>query len=235
MGELYKNAPLIEAVFEITFPPELSIETKRDEFYKKIRNEFPEINLPLQTDQEPYPLKNYLFRDTKREKGVAYSINKFSYRCYKYYGFARFKEESLRHLKMFAEYFGIKNLERTGLRYVNHIPILSEDGVIPVERYLHFGYKLPESIPEKYNLLHSVIFVRLGKGNLRILIQYVKRPDPPDPLRSEIILLDFDYFLEGKLSSANIETYLDDSHQHTKKIFEDLTTEEYKVIMRQEP
>jgi len=232
MSELYKNPPLIEAVFEITFPPELSIETKRDEFYKKIRNEFPEINLPLQTDQEPYPLKNYLFRDTKHEKGVAYSINKFSYHCYKYYGFARFKEESLKYLKMFAEYFGIKSLERTGLRYVNHIPILSEDGVIPIERYLHFGYRLPDSIPEKYNLLHTVIFVKLGEGNLRILIQYQKLPDA---LQSEIILLDFDYFLEGKLSFSNIETYLDDSHKHTKKIFEDLTTEEYKIIMRQEP
>lgn len=232
MSELYKNPPLTEAVFEITFPPELSIETKRDEFYKKIRNEFPEINLPLQTDQEPYPLKNYLFRDTKREKGIAYSINKFSYHRYKYYGFATFKEENLKYLNMFAEYFGIRNLERTGLRYVNHIPILSEDGVIPIERYLHFGYKMPNSIPEKYSLLHTVVFVKLGEGNLRILIQYQKLPDA---LQSEIILLDFDYFLEGKLSFSNIETYLDDSHKHTKKIFEDLTTEEYKIIMRQEP
>lgn len=232
MSELYKNAPLIEAVFEITFPPELSIETKRDEFYKKIRDEFPEINLPLQTDQEPYPLKNYLFRDTKREKGIAYSINKFSYHCYKYYGFARFKEDSLKYLKMFAEYFGIRNLERTGLRYVNHMPILSEDGVIPIERYLDFGYKLPNSIPEKYSFLHTVVFVKLGEGNLRILIQYQKLPDA---LQTEIILLDFDYFLEGKLSFSNIETYLDDSHKHTKKVFEDLTTEEYKIIMNQEP
>jgi len=232
MSELYKNAPLIESVFEITFPPELSIETKRDEFYKRIRKEFPEINLPLQTDQEPYPLKNYLFRDAKREKGVAYSINKFSFHCYKYLGFARFKEESLRYLKMFAENFGIENLERTGLRYVNHIPIITEEGVIPIERYLHFGYKLPHSIPEKFSLLHSVIFVKLGEGNLRILVQYLRRSDA---LQTEIILLDFDYFLEGKLSFSNIETYLDDSHKHTKKIFEDLTTEEYKIIMRQEP
>lgn len=232
MGELYKNAPLVEAVFEIRFPPELSIETKRDEFYNKIRMEFPEINLPLVSDQEPYALKTYLFKDSKREKGVAYSINKFSYHCYKYYGFARFKEESLKYMKMFFEHFKIRDLDRTGLRYVNHIPIVTEGGVIPIERYLNFGYKLPDSIPEKYNLLHTVIFVKSGKGNLRVLIQYLKRPDP---LQTEIILLDFDYFLEGKLSVSDIETYLNESHQHTKKIFEDLTTDEYKIIMSKEP
>ena len=232
MGELYKNAPLVEAVFEIRFPPELSIETKRDEFYNKIRMEFPEINLPLVSDQEPYALKTYLFKDSKREKGVAYSINKFSYHCYKYYGFERFKEESLKYMKMFFEHFKIRDLDRTGLRYVNHIPIVTEGGVIPIERYLNFGYKLPDSIPEKYNLLHTVIFVKSGKGNLRVLVQYLKRPDP---LQTEIILLDFDYFLEGKLSVSDIETYLNESHQHTKKIFEDLTTDEYKIIMSKEP
>jgi len=232
MVELYKNAPLVEAVFEIRFPPELSIETKRDEFYNRIKMEFPEINLPLVSDQEPYALKTYLFRDKKREKGVAYSVNKFSYYCYKYYGFAKFKEESLKYLTMFCKHFNINSLDRTGLRYVNHIPIVTEDGVIPIERYLNFGYKLPNSIPEKYNLLHTVIFVKLGKGNLRVLIQYLRRPDP---LQTEIILLDFDYFLEEELFVSNIETYMNESHQHTKKIFEDLTTEEYKIIMSKEP
>ena len=231
MGELYKNAPLVESVFEIRFPPELSIETKKDEFYNKIKIEFPEINLPLVTDQEPYALKTYLFRDNKRERGVAYSVNKFSYHCYKYYGFAKFKEESLKYLTMFCEHFNVNSLDRTGLRYVNHIPIVTEEGVIPIERYINFGYKLPNSIPERYNLLHTVIFVKLGIGNLRVLIQYLKRPDP---MQTEIILLDFDYFLEEKLLVSNIETYIDESHKHTKKIFEDLTTEEYKIIMMKE-
>lgn len=33
--------PLVEVIFEIRFPAELSIECKKDEYYEKIRNDYP--------------------------------------------------------------------------------------------------------------------------------------------------------------------------------------------------
>ena len=232
MSKLYKNSPLVESVFEIRFPPELAIECRKDEYYDQIRNEFPEINLPLADSPEPYPMKNYLFRDNKGEKGIQFSINKCSYHRYKYLGFCQFKEEALRYLGLFAEKFRIQTLYRTGLRYVNHVPILREDGVIPIRKYLNFGYRTPESIPETYDFLHTVLFIKLGEGSLRILIQYKKLPDEKE---TEIIILDFDYFFEGNLEFSKVETYIDESHKHTKQIFEDLITDYYKRIMDIEP
>ncbi len=232
MSKLYKNPPLVESVFEIRFPPQLAIEGKKDEFYDQIRDDFPEINLPLEDSLEPYPMRNYLFRDAKRDKGIQFSINKCSFHRYKYLGFSEFKEQALRYLKLFAEKFKIHTLYRTGLRYVNHIPILREDGVIPLGRYLNFGYQTPESIPERYDFLHTVLFVKLGDGSLRILIQYKKLSDEKE---TEIIILDFDYFFEGNLEFSKIESYIDESHKHTKGIFEDLITEQYRKIMDMEP
>lgn len=232
MSKLYKNPPLVESVFEIRFPPELAIECRKDEYYDKIRSEFPEINLPLPDSPEPYPMRNYLFRDSKKEKGIQFSINKCSFHRYKYLGFSQFKEETLRYLGLFAEKFRIQTLYRTGLRYVNHIPILREDGVIPLGKFLNFGYKTPKSIPEAYDFLHTVLFVKLGDGSLRVLIQYRKLPDEKE---TEIIILDFDYFFEGNLEFSKIESYIDESHKHTKQIFEDLIKDYYKRIMDMEP
>ena len=231
MSKLYKNPPLVESVFEIRFPPELAIECKKDEYYNQIRREFPEINLPLVDSPEPYPMRNYLFRDNNREKGIQFSVNKCSFHRYKYLGFSLFKEEALHYLGLFAEKFNIRQLHRTGLRYVNHIPILRENGVIPIEKFLNFGYKTPKSIPEAYDYLHTVLFIKLGKGSLRILIQYRKLQDEKE---TEVIVLDFDYFFERDLEFTKIETYIDESHKYTKQIFEDLITEYYKKIMDME-
>ncbi len=232
MGKLYKNSPLVESVFEIRFPPELAIECRRDEYYSRIREEFPEVNFPLADASEPYALKDYLFRDKQREKGIQFSVNKCSFHRYKYSGFAEFKEQALRYLTTFAEEFGIQVLHRTGLRYVNHIPVLRENGVIPLTKYLNFGFRMPQSIPGQYDFLHTVLFAKIGDGAVRILIQYRKLPDDRE---TEVIVLDFDYFHEGSLTFSKIETYIDESHKHTKKIFEDLVTDHYRKIMDQEP
>jgi uncharacterized protein (TIGR04255 family) len=232
MGKLYKNSPLVESVFEIRFPPELAVECRRDEYYNRIREEFPEVNLPLADTSEPYALKNYLFRDKQREKGIQFSVNKCSFHRYKYFGFTEFKEQALRYLRMFAEEFEIQMLHRTGLRYVNHIPILRENGVIPLTKYLNFGYRMPQSVPEQYDFLHTVLFAKIGDGAVRILIQYRKLPDDRE---TEVIVLDFDCFHEGNLTFSRVEAYIDESHKHTKMIFEDLVTEYYRKIMDQEP
>jgi uncharacterized protein (TIGR04255 family) len=232
MGKLYKNSPLVESVFEIRFPPELAIECRRDEYYSRIREEFPEVNFPLADTSEPYALKNYLFRDRQREKGIQFSVNKCSFHRYKYLGFAEFKDQALRNLTMFAKEFGIQVLHRTGLRYVNHIPILRENGVIPLTKYLNFGFRMPQSIPEQYDFLHTVLFAKIADGAVRILIQYRKLSDDKE---TEVIVIDFDYFHEGNLTFSSVETYIDESHKHTKKIFEDLVTEHYRKIMDQEP
>src|SRR5574341_237485 len=232
MSQLYKNPPLIEAVFEIRFPPELSIEAKRDKYYNKIKSEFPEINPPLiLSTPEVYALKSYLFRDRLREKAIQYTINRFSFHRYKYLGFNAFKEEALGYIRMFIEHYGINFINRTGLRYVDHIPILKEEGFVPLKRYLNFGYKAPSSIPDKYEGLNTLLLLRLNEGRLRILIQYLKLAEEKE---KEVLILDFDYFYEGEFPIFDIEKKLDESHKHTKQIFEDLITEEYKAIMNKE-
>ena len=232
MSELYKNAPLKEAVFEIRFPAELSIECRKDEFREKIRDKFPMLFVPQITDSTPYALKSYAFKTNDQIRTIGFTINTLSFHLKKYEGFAKFENECLEYMSLFCKLFGISKLNRTGLRYVNHIPVLREEGIIPIERYIKLDYLLPESIPSKFELFHTILVVKKGDGKVRILTQCQELKDVQ---KTEIILLDFDYYLENtNLKAGDLKKYLESSHYYTKEIFEDLLSEEYKKIVKGE-
>ena len=47
-------------------------------------------------------------------------------------------------------------------------------------------------------------------------------------------MLDFDYAKDVDLNYKNFDAYLEESHKHTKALFEGLVTESYRKIMRGE-
>ncbi len=232
MSKLYKNPPLIEAVFEIRFPAELSIECQRDRFYEKIRKDYPQIFVPIVRGESP-ALKSYEFKSLDGKKIIRCSINRFSFHANKYEGFAKFEGDCLNYTQLFTKLYNITSLNRTGLRYINHIPIVRIDGCIPIQKYLNFGYHLPQNLEsDKFELFHTTFVVKIGEGKLRLLTHYFEVPSPP---KKEFILLDFDYYYEEKLKADKIRDYLRKSHEHTKRIFEDIISDEYKVVMDTEP
>lgn len=231
MGKVYRNAPLKEAVFEIRFPANLSIECRRADFYETIKTEFPHIFVPIPDSVEALALKPYEFRSVDSKKCVRFSINRFSFNTIDYSGgFELFEEECLRYITLFLNFFEIKILNRTGLRYVNQIPIIRRNGVIPIAEYLNFGFKLPVAISSEPELFHTVLVNRVGDGKLRILVQY-QQVDKS----TEVIVLDFDYYYEGSLSSVDFPQLLTNSHKHIKEsVFMNLISDNYKKILEKE-
>lgn len=231
MSKLYKNPPLIEAVFEIRFPAELSIECQRDKFYEKIRKDYPQIFVPIVMGESP-SLKSYEFKSSDGREILRCSINSFSIHTNKYRGFAKFEEDCLKYIKIFIGLFNITSLKRTGLRYINHIPIIKIEGCIPIEKYLKFGYHLPNNIQSnKFEIFHTIVVSKIEYGKLQLTTQYLEIPNAP---HTEFILLDFDYYFEGELKTNKISDCLKKSHEYTKKIFEDIISDDYKKVMDEE-
>ncbi len=226
MNEIYKNAPLIEAVFEIRFPAEISIKCKTDLFYNQIKENFPILATHL-----PESMHMYDFLNKEQNEIIRIGLDRISYHAKKYDGgFAKFQEDTLKYLHIFINTYNIKQLTRTGLRYVNHIPIVKIDGVTPLERYINFGYKLPSAnIPDKFELLNTILVVKIDEGKLKILLE---TKEMSDITKTEVLVVDFDFMFLGKLDVKNIVEYISDSHKHTKIIFEDLISDEYKKVMR---
>jgi uncharacterized protein (TIGR04255 family) len=93
MGALYKNAPLVNTAFECRFFGDLSIETRRDQFQKAIRAEFPKLYVPNATAGMPPALQHYQFRNQDNSARVSLAVNSFVYATSRYPGFEAFKSD----------------------------------------------------------------------------------------------------------------------------------------------
>lgn len=229
--EIYKNAPLIETVFEIRFPVELAIECNRDKLYKKIRNIYSKVLVPGAIPGKVIALEPYRFESADGNNGIMISINKLAFYCKKYEGFNSFKKEVMRVFSIFEELFKIQKLRRAGLRYINIIPFIRENDIIPIENYLNIKIVLPNFITTDFKNL-SLIFVSQTKegDSLTTRIESAISNDK----KQEGIILDFDYAQEGDLYFSQIDKYLEESHTNTKHLFEQLITDNYKKVMRGE-
>ncbi len=223
--------PLVEVIFEIRFPAELSIECKKDEYYEKIRNNYPNIYVPTITSPEPYPLKTYEFKNNEETEMLRFSINRFSVHSYIYKSFDWFKERASKYPKLFCKMFKINVLRRTGLRYINHINLLpSPDEILPIDQVLNVNIKLPEAIPTNLKDINLQFVTKFDQGNLKVLIQHQRITRE---VYEERIVLDLDYFLTKDLHAEKIDEYLNLSHANTKKVFEALITKFYKEKFEQ--
>lgn len=223
-NEIYKNAPLIEAVYEVRFSPILAIESYRDKFYDKIKDLFPDVIIP-KSNLEPYRFEKH-----DRSWSILLSPVLVAVSCKKYEGFQSYKKECLKLLSVFGEMFTVERMTRSGLRYVNIIPFTRESGIIPLKTFLNVEINLPKAVPSTFKTASFIFVSQLEKGNITTRVEPVMSPDQSQ----EALILDFDYAKETNLSYKNLDGYLEESHTHTKALFEGLVTEKYRKIMRGE-
>lgn len=229
-NEIYKNAPLVETVFEIRFPGEPAIECNRDKFYEKIRDIYSKVLIPRSFEGKAMTSEPYKFERVDGNNGIMLSINKMAVYCKKYERFKLFKKEAMRIFSIFGELFKVQKLNRIGLRYINIIPFTREKNIIPLNNYLNIKIDLPKSIPTDFKNLNIIFVSQTEGGSITTRIEPVVSPDQTQ----EVIILDFDYAKEENLNFGSIDKYLDESHQHTKYLFEELITDDYKKVMRGE-
>lgn len=229
--EIYPNSPLIEVIFEIKFPGEPVVECRRDIFFDFIREDYSKIFVPQTKEGSFVALEPYHFEKEDRSSGIMLAMNKFSYYCRKYPGFALFKKEVIRLLEMFKKtYPKINTLNRTGFRYVNIIPFTREDGIVPLDRFLNVKLQMPTTIPERYKNISVGFIAKTNGGSITTRIETLLAADKS----GEAVLLDIDYAKEEGLSITNAKKYLDESHTYSRQLFEDLITDSYRMFLRGE-
>ena len=224
---IYPNAPLAEAVFEIQFPGEPVIECRRDAFYEKIRSDFPKVLVPKIGANNAPALIPYHFVSDDESRSILLAINKLAVSLKKYRGFVIFKKEIEKVISVFQKCYSIKKINRTGLRYINIIPFTRENDLVPIEQFLNINLTLPESLPKKYKNINVMFSSVLDEGTITTKIECLKSIDD----NKEALLLDFDFAKQGDLILSNLSSYLNESHKKTKQFFEDLITEEYRQYL----
>jgi uncharacterized protein (TIGR04255 family) len=231
MSEIFPNAPLREAVFQVRFSGELSVEVARARIQDEVRSELPKLYVPRATPGVAPALQPIALHSEDESEIVGIALNSFSYHSKRYAGFSTFHARFRRFWMVFSEHVRLTRLTRVGLRYINHIPVLrpSEAAPIPVEDYINVKFQLPPAVGGDLTHLNTTFEVRMEEGVLRIVIEHKKLEAPP---QSEILLLDFDFGQEEGLVVPDVERYLERAHQHTKRIFLDLISDKYLAVMR---
>lgn len=228
-NEIYPNAPLVEAIFEIRFPANLAVECHRDKIYDVFKGDLPQVFVPNIPPNTAPALGLYNFQSDDQAKTVLFSINTCSFSSKKYPGFKAFSLEALRYLNLFGKKFKLSGLKRIGLRYVNIIPYTRENGFVPVKRFFNFGFNLPEVVPQELKGFEAAFTTNVkNDGLIATKLMCLQRGG------QEVFLLDFDYSKGKKLLFTDLRQYLEESHEETKKFFEAFITEEYRKLMRGE-
>ena len=233
-SDIYPNQPLVEVVFEIRFPGEVRVECERHLFWEAIRTEYPNVMVPHPQPEKPLALLPYKFVRDDKTMTVMVSMNSLSLSASVYPGYKEFSKEILRIYKIFGKVFDIKKLSRIGWRYINVIPFVRENGVIPLSRLLNLGFKVPESIPEEFINLNLVFESQHKGGSIITHLQAIQKKGGVTT-EGEALLLDFDYGkipTEEELQFNDVPNYLDEAHTKTKQLFEEFITDEYRQYLK---
>jgi uncharacterized protein (TIGR04255 family) len=230
--ERFPNSPLIEAVFMVRFHGNLAVDAAKDQIQKAFAPEFPALLIPDLAKIKNHPLLAPLrLANASDTELVEFSISSFSYHQKAYTHWKEFKARAHSMLSRFLDIAKIGAVQQTGLRYVNHIPVLREDGLVPLNRFLKFGFRLPSSIPEKLEQFSVQLTTKLDPGELRTV---VKLKQAGDPAGTEIIVLDFDYLtVQESLPVSSLADRMQVSHDHTKQVFLSLLTDDYLKLLRE--
>ena len=228
MAFVYKNAPLIESVFEARFFGDLSIETKRDQFQKALKPDFPKLYVPKVVIGNAPAMQHYQFRKEDESAKVSLAINSFAYSCSRYPGFEIYKRDLEAVWAIFSHLFDVATFTRLGLRYINHLPIIrDEKGAIPLSHYITSKLRLTDSFPgEEVNELSFVSSSAVSGGELRLVLQDQTREDG-----LEVLVLDLDFFRKGSVERTQRTAFIDDAHAQIEHVFVNLISNDYKQIM----
>lgn len=110
------------------------------------------------------------------------------------------------------------------------IPFVREKEKVPLSNFLNVAIKLPSAFPEEFQDLNLAFVSQTQAGSITTRIQ----PLLAQSSAGEAILLDFDFAKGKELDIRHIETYIDESHRHTKEMFEQIITENYLKYIKGE-
>ncbi len=224
----HPNSPIHEVVFEIRFPGETTIECKRHEIQRKIRNDYPNLFVPAARNGVHLALEPYQFARKDNSASVMIALNRFSYSSKSYPGFKVFKKECMRVISIFNKIVRLEELNRIGLRYINIIPFLREDTSLPMKRFFNFVRPLEDFFESDFLQFSNHVSFPLASGIITIHTEVIEGKNS----NREAFLLDMDYARVNNLNVNNIETYLEEAHDISTVQFNKIITKDHYEYIR---
>jgi len=213
----------VEVDFEIRFPGETAVECRRYEIQEQIRGRYPVVLVPTAQEGTAFAIQPYRFEATDTRAGVMVALNRFGFYSRRYDSYKSFKDECVQLVRLFLGTFSIKALNRVGLRYVNVLPFVRRDGMIPVDEVFVLGDMIRRVAEGGLRYFSTAFSVAAPGGIITTRIE----PIAQEGGAREALLLDFDYEKTEGLDVNKIGKHLDEAHKHLNEMFQKLITESY--------
>lgn len=245
MTEVFRNAPITEALIDIRVQPAQDASTaKIEEYHNFIRVEYPEKqkrtmwegSFELKEEKEPLTktrsqVIGYLFKSADGKQAVQFRLDGFTFsKLRPYTRWEEMFDEAKRLWGVYRIHAKPVRVNRLATRYINSIEIPSKK--FDYDDYFKMAPKIPPELPQ----LLSHFFTRLvipfpDEGVAAIITQTPS--EKPDPINSAVIL-DIDVFKEVSLSpdDEKIDEILAILREVKNRIFFGIIEEKTKDLFR---
>ena len=193
-------------------------------------NNYPSLLVPHFQPDKPHSLQPYVFSKKNNKRGIQLALNSLSYYEKDYGGHKDFISEFSEIIAKFKKTFAISSINRLGWRYINVIPFIREDHLIPLSRFLNLGINSPLGEQKAFENFTLLFTSNVENGSIATKIE----PVLDQKSNSEAILLDFDFFMTSNLNVDVIMSKVEIAHKETRNFFENLITKEYRQYLKGE-
>lgn len=244
----YKKSPIAEAICEFQFEDEHHSSwdlATPGLVYEEIRSIFPirrqaaRFTLGIAATSEeinPHfgtvPLMQFLREDEKALIQVGPNI--LSINILKPYpswqGFLPLIEQGFHAYQNVVEF---QNIQRIGLRYINHINILGQS--IKLEDYFEFRPYVGSNLPQDYGTFGLGIQIPFESSRDILNLQLTSLSGSSNQSEQATILLSLDYFLlkPKGITLNNVFTWIDTAHNHIEDAFEASITQNLRDLFEE--
>jgi len=224
LDEIFPANPIREVDFEIRFTPRLRVQAEMWRFQEELVSEYPEVGLETALLPNAATVSVTVFQGLSKARVIKVSPQSMALAFSSYDNFEQFKEEVLRRGSKFCEIFEVSSLTRVGLRYVNEIPLptqQSDSMVEYVRPFVDFD-RISLSAVQQFALQ---VVARAGDHMVQVRTAMLA-----GPVRTYI--LDIDAYTENVKPSTEIGPLLDRFHDTAQRVFLDHVTHQYKQVMK---
>jgi len=193
-------------------------------FQEVLETEYPEVALETALLPNGATVSVTVFQDQLKARVIKVSPQNMALAFSAYSNFENFKEEVLKRSERFCEIFNVSSLIRVGLRYVNEIPLptqepeslttyvkpLVEFDRIPLDSVQQFALQMAAKLDDHMILVRTALLA--------------------GPIRTYV--LDIDAYAETVKATSEISALLDRFHDSVQRVFLDHVTDEFKQVMR---
>jgi uncharacterized protein (TIGR04255 family) len=240
----YPNAPIVEAVFDINVSNTVIVNPiVFENFAKSELKDFPIINkrqnvnvridankgIPGQINRTTN-LLGYIFSNIQGNRKIQFRLDGFSFNMLRpYSNWEDFSSSAFKYLELYLKLAKPLSVTRIGLRYINRIDLPYEDDAFT--KYIKYLPPVPAGLPkkfEKYFLQMQIPSDDQNSSKAVISQTFEQENNGRIPF-----IIDIDVFQMGRLKVTDPLTDRFNNLRVLKnKIFEDLVTEECKLLFK---